>query len=224
VVTVEEWSQIMENYGAKIWPAQIVFYVVAVLLTVWLFIKPGRIQNILMKTYLSISFAWVGIIYYFILAKNMAVGTYMNYVIGSFFIIVSVLFAVDIFRNKMCFSLPRIRWLRYTTIVLTILVFSYHWIGMTFGHDFPNLIIVGTLPCPTVTFGLILLTTSLPRVSKTIYILLLIMAIPFTPFFQIARYGVYEDIILFAVGVYSTVLLIKNWKIKDKNVNANYNK
>ncbi len=210
----------MERYGAKIWPAQVVFYIIAILLTVWIFVRPGRLQNIFMKTYLTISFAWIGVVYYFILAKDMAVGTNMNYVIGSFFIIISVLFAVDIFRNKMCFSLSKVRWLRYTTIVLTVLVFSYHWIGMAFGHEFPNLIIIGTIPCPTVTFGLILLTTSLPQIDKIIYILLLIMAIPFTPFFQIAKYGVYEDIILFAVGIFSLVLLIKNWKIEGKSVNT----
>jgi hypothetical protein len=204
----------MENYGAKIWPAQIIFYIIAVLLTVWLFIKPGRIQNILIKTYLSVSFAWIGIVYYFILAKDMSAGTYMNYIIGFFIIIISVLFAIDIFRNRMNFSLPKARWFRYTTIALIFLAFSYHWAGMAFGHDFPNLIILGTLPCPTVAFSLILLATSLPEVNKTIYILLLILAIPFTPFFQIARYGVYEDVILLAVGVYSMVLLIKNWKTK----------
>jgi hypothetical protein len=224
MITVEEWSQIMESYGAKIWPAQIVFYIIAILLTIWIFIRSSRIQNIFMKTYLSITFAWIGVVYYFILAKDMAVGTYMNYIIGSFFVIISVLFAVDIFRKKMCFSLPKIRWLRYTTVVLIVFVFSYHWIGMAFGHQFPNLIIIGTLPCPTVTFGLILLTTSLPKVNKTIYILLLILAIPFTPFFQITRYGVYEDIILFAVGVYSLVLLIKNWRVKGKNINNVDNK
>jgi len=43
MVTVEEWSRIMEDYGAKIWPMQIVFYIVAILLIVWLFLKPDRI-------------------------------------------------------------------------------------------------------------------------------------------------------------------------------------
>ena len=28
------------------------------------------------------------------------------------------------------------------------------------------------------------------------------------------KYGVYEDVILFAVGIYSFILLIKHWKIK----------
>ncbi len=220
MVTVEEWSQIMENYGAKIWPMQIIFYVVAFLLTIWLFLKPGKIQNILIKSYLCIAFTWIGIAFYFIIARDIAGDTYMNYIIGTCFIIISLLFAVDLFRNKMQFSLPTVRWLRYATLVLAMLVFSYHWIGMAFGHRFPNLIINGTVPCPTVTFGLMLLTTSLPRVNKIIYILLLILAIPFTPFFQIAKHGVYEDIILVAAGVYGLVLLIKNWKIKNYPANS----
>jgi hypothetical protein len=106
MVTVEEWSRIMEDYGAKIWPMQIVFYIVAILLTVWLCIKPGRIQNILMKLYLCIAFTWIGIAFYFIIAKDIAGNTYGNYIIGVFFIIIAVLFAVDLFRNKMQFSLP----------------------------------------------------------------------------------------------------------------------
>jgi hypothetical protein len=220
MLTVEEWLRIMENYGAKIWPAQIVFYVMAILLTVWLFIRPGRIQNLLIKLYLCMTFMWIGIAFYFVFARGIAGNTYGNYIMGAFFIIISVLFAVDIFRNKMHFLLPAVRWQRYSTLVLTILAFSYPWIGITLGHRFPNLIITGTLPCPTITLSLILLTTSLPRVNKTIYVLLLFLAIPFTPFMQILKYGVYEDIILFATGIYSLILLIKHWKIKNQRANS----
>jgi len=214
MVTVEEWFRIMENYGVKIWPIQIIFYIIAILITIWLFIQPGRIQNIVMKLYLCIVFMWIGLAFYFILARDIAGNTCGNYIMGVLFIIISVLFAIDIFRNKMQFLLPAARWHKYSTLVLIILAFSYPWIGMALGHRFPNLIITGTLPCPTITFSLILLTTSLPRVNKIIYILLLFLAIPFTPFIQIFKYGVYEDIILFAVGIYSLVLLIKYWKIK----------
>jgi len=214
MITVEEWLQVMENYGAKIWPVQIIFYTAAILLTIWLFIRSDRIQNILMKLYLCIAFIWIGIAFYFIFARGISGNTYGNYIMGVLFIIVSLLFAVDIFRNKMYFSLPAVRWQKYTTLVLTVLSFSYPWIGIAFGHRFPNIIITGTVPCPTITFSLILLTTSFPRVNKIIYILLLFLAIPFTPFLQIFKYGVYEDIILFAVGIYSLVLLVKYWKIK----------
>lgn len=205
----------MEAYGAQIEPAQIVFYIAAILLVGWLFLKPGRIQTIIAKLYLSIAFAWNGIAFYFVLARDMAGGSYGNYVFGSVFIIVAVLFAVDLFRQKMRFSLPKVGWRKYATLVLALLVFCYPLFGMVFGHSFTSLPIPGAFPCPTTALGLLLLTMALPQVDKTIYLLLLVCAIPFTPFVQIARYGVYEDTILFATGVYSLVLLLRYWKAEN---------
>jgi hypothetical protein len=197
----------MEAYSAGIRPAQIVFYIAAILSVGWLFLKPSEIQSLFAKLYLSIAFAWNGIAFYMILAKDMAGDSYGNYVLGSVFIIVSVLFAVDMFRQRMQFSLPRAGWRKYATLMLMLLVFCYPLFGMAFGHSLTGLLMPGTFPCPTTALGLLLLTTALPRVDKVIYILLLICAIPFTPFVQIARYGVYEDTILFATGVYGLVLL-----------------
>ena len=65
---------------------------------------------------------------------------------------------------------------------------------------------------PTTALGLILLTTALPRVDKIAYILLLVWAIPFPPFVQIPKYGVFEDAIMFLIGIYSLILLWKYWK------------
>jgi len=199
----------MEAYGARIRPVQIVFYVAAILLVGWLFLKPGRIQSLFAKLFLSIAFAWNGIAFYFVLARGMAGDSYGNYVFGSVFIVVSALFAVDLFRQKMQFSPPAAGWRKYATLVLMLLVFCYPLFGIAFGHGLTSLIMPGTFPCPTTALGLILLTTALPQVDKIIYILLLICAIPFTPFVQIARYGVYEDTILFTTGIYSLVLLLR---------------
>jgi hypothetical protein len=210
-----EFWRIMEAYSAQIWPIQIIFYVAAILLVGWLFLKPGRLQSSFVKLYLSIAFAWNGIMFYMILAKDMAGDSYGNYFFGSVFIIVSVLFAVDLFRRKMQFSLPTVRWRKYATLVLMLLVFCYPLFGIAFGHRFTSLIIPGTFPCPTTALGLLLLTTALPQIDRIIYILLLFCAIPFTPFFQIARYGVYEDTILFTAGIYSLALLLTYWKAES---------
>jgi hypothetical protein len=45
------------------------------------------------------------------------------------------------------------------------------------------------------------------------YLLLLFWAIPFSPFIQIPKYGFYEDGIMFAIGVYSLIWLLKDRKI-----------
>jgi hypothetical protein len=207
---------ILEAYSSHIWPAQIVFYLAAILLTGWFFLKPGRGQNWFIKLYLSIAFAWNGIVWFLILAKDMAGDSYGNYFFGSIFIVVSVLFAVDLFRQKMQFSLPPAGWRKYATWTLMLLVLCYPLFGVVFGHHFARLIFPGTFPCPTTALGLLLLTTALPQVDKIIYILLLFCAIPFTPIVQILKYGVYEDVILFTSGVYSLILLLRYWKFEDQ--------
>ena len=215
MIPAEEWWSIIETYGARIWPAQAVFYIAAILLTGWLLLKPGRFQNWITKLYLSIAFAWNGIVFFLILAKDITGDSYGNYLFGSIFIIVSVLFVVDLFRQKMQFSLPAAGWRKYATLVLTLLVFCYPLFGLAFGHHFARLIIPGTFPCPTTALGLLMLTTALPRVDKIAYILLLFWAIPFPPFIQLPKYGVYEDAIMFLSGVYSLVLLLRYWKVED---------
>jgi hypothetical protein len=205
----------MEAYGTRIWPFQIILYIAAMLLVVWLFRKSGRAQSFFVKLFLSIAFAWNGVLYYMIFARDMAGNSHGNYIFGSVFILISALFAVDLFRRKMQFALPAAGWRKYATLLWILLVFCYPLFGILSGHGFTSLIIPGTFPCPTIALGLLLLTIALPQVDRIIYLLLLFLAVPFTPFFQIARYGVYEDIILFAVGVYSLVLLVSYWRSKN---------
>jgi hypothetical protein len=214
VIPRDEFWRVMEAYSAGIRPAQTIFYIAAFLIVGWLLLKPGRIQSLFAKLYLSIAFAWNGIAFYMTLARDMAGDSYGNYVFGSVFIVVSLLFAGDSFRRKMQLSLPTAGWQKYATLILMLLVFCYPLFGMAFGHSLTSLIMPGTFPCPTTALGLLLLTMALPQVDLVIYILLLICAIPFTPFVQIARYGVYEDTILLATGVYSLVLLLMSWRFR----------
>jgi len=215
MISAEEWWSIMEAYGARIWPAQAVFYVVPILLVAWLFYKPGRVQSWLVKLYLAIAFAWNAVVFFWVLAGDITGDNYGNYFFGSLFIIVSALFVIDLAREKMQFSLPPAGWRKNATLALMLLVFCYPLIGIALGHHFPRLIIPGTFPCPTTALGLILLTTALPRVDKIAYILLLVWAIPFPPFIQIPKYGVFEDAIMFVSGIYSLILLCRYWKAES---------
>jgi hypothetical protein len=215
MVTIDEFWDIMQAYSTRIWPVQIIFYTIAILFVGWIFLNPGKFQNVFAKLYLSIAFAWNGIMFYMLLAKGMAGENHGNYIFGSLFILVSVLFMVDLFRQKMQFYLPSLGWRRYATLLLMMLVFCYPLFGILSGHGFTNLIMPGTYPCPTTALGLLLLTIALPQVDKIIYILMLFFAVPFTPFFQIAKYGVYEDMILFTIGIYSLVLLVRYWRTKN---------
>lgn len=55
--------------------------------------------------------------------------------------------------------------------------------------------------------GLVILSMSLPKVNKAPYVLLLVWAIPFAPLVQIPQFRVYEDVIMFVIGIYASFML-----------------
>ena len=98
MIPKEEFWRVMETYGARILPAQVVFYVAAILVVAWLFLRPGRMQSLFAKLYLAVAFAWTGVLFYFTLASDLAGDSCGNVVFGSIFILVSALFLVDMVR------------------------------------------------------------------------------------------------------------------------------
>lgn len=217
MVTRDEFWRIIAAYGSQIWPIQIIFYFVAIFLVGWLLLTSGRFQSRITKLFLSIAFAWNGIMFYMILAKGMAGNSRGNYFFGTLFILVSVLFIIDLFKQKMQFALPTSGWQKYALLFGLCLTFCYPLFGYLSGHALTSLIMPGTFPCPTTALALLLLTMALPQVNKIIFVLLVFFAIPFTPFFQIAKYGVFEDTILLITGIYGLVLLVKFWKPRGNN-------
>jgi hypothetical protein len=105
-----------DDQGRGVPVAEVRSSIPAVHFTAWLFLKPGRVQNWLTKLYLSIAFAWNGIVFFLLLAQDITGDSYGNYLFASMFVIVSVFFAVDLFRHKMQFSLPAAGWRRYATL------------------------------------------------------------------------------------------------------------
>ena len=211
LLSAQEFWEIMGSYGARVWPAQVVFLVAAVLLVLLVFLKPGDIADILIKLYLAVSCLWAGIVFFFIFGKGIP----GYYVFASLFIIAGILFGVDLFRRKMAFRLPRLGWHRSLTVVLTLIVLCYPILSIVFGHHFPRVIVLGVFPCPTTALALVLLTIAVPRGDRILYSIFLFWAVAFPPFLQLTRWGVYEDTIMFGIGIYSLVLLVKNWQEKS---------
>ena len=119
------WNQ-MEAYNNATLPVQIIMIVIAVILTCFVFAKPNTKINILMKVFLSLAFAWNGIVFFLIYAKGP-----ISYFLGApLFITVAVLFAVDIFTKKIEFRFPDLKWQKYVTIFWVLLVFLYPLIGL----------------------------------------------------------------------------------------------
>jgi hypothetical protein len=83
MVPVEEWWSIFEAKGARIWPAQIVFYIVGILLIGWIILKAGLIQSWFTKLYLAIAFACTGIVFSLLIARDIIGDSYGNYFLSS---------------------------------------------------------------------------------------------------------------------------------------------
>ncbi|MBN1103113.1 MAG: hypothetical protein JXL84_06845 [Deltaproteobacteria bacterium] len=208
MLPANEWWGILGAYGAAVWPAQAAFYSIGLLLLVFVFLSGKPIFNLLTKLYMAVSFCWISLVFFLTLGKGLAGGAFF----ASLFMMIAILFGVDIFRQRMVFRLPEVGWQRGLTLCLALIVMGYPLFSLALGRPLEKTIVPGTFPCPTTAMALVLLATSLPRVNKVLYILLLFWAIPFPPLIQIPRYGVYEDIIMLGVGVYGLVMLVKHWK------------
>jgi hypothetical protein len=209
MVSADEFWRILASYSAAIEPAQFIFYFVALVIVAWSLLKPGWISSFVLKLFLAIAFAWVGAAFYLTHASDMAGTSHGNLVFAWLFFIVFLLFAADILRDTMQFALPSSSLDSSVTLTLIALVFCYPLFGLLSSHEPRPLLFPGTHPCPTVALGLLMLTMALPRVDRAIYYILLVCAIPFTPI-QILKYGVLEDIVLLAAGVFAFLMLHKS--------------
>lgn len=209
------WNQI-GTYNEAIFPMQIVMLAVAFVLTCFLFAKPGPSINKFMKVYLSFVFVWNGIVFFLIFGEELP-GKYLGI---PLFVLLGILMAWDIHTNRIQLKLPDTSWQKYLTFFLVICSFLYPLIGYIFGHYYPRSCTFGVTPCPTTVFALALLTAAIPRVNKTMYVLLLLWALPaFGKCF--GAMDLYEDCLLFWTGVYALILLIMNWrKIRVHSISA----
>ncbi len=200
------WSAI-EAYNIGIFPAQFVLLILGIVFTVWLLIKPDKLINIIVKAYFAFCFALAGIVLFLLFVPGLLI----SYLMSLLLLAVAALFFVDIFWNKIEFRRPERGRLLWITILFLFLIFLYPVAGMLVGHHYPASIMLGALPCPSSALALVLLAAAIPRVMRTLYILLLLDAVPF-PLLLIPLYGVFEDLIMFAAGVFALIMLIVKWK------------
>jgi hypothetical protein len=199
------WTQV-GSYNEATLPIQAILIVVAVILTYLAFTKPSVKTDIWMKAFLALAFAWNGIVFFLIFAKN-PISTFFG---APLFIILATLFAVDIFAKKTEFRFPDVKWRKWSTILWILLVFLYPLTGLPLGHTYPRML-TPVMPCPLTVFALAMIAAAAPKVDRKLYILLLPWALAGLPK-CLGALDCYEDCILFAAGVYGLILLVKDWK------------
>jgi hypothetical protein len=209
MVTRAEFWAMMGTYGARIWPWQLAFYLAAAAIVGWLLLKPGWAPSLATRIYLALALAWNGIFFYLVYARSLSDGSHY---LGTIFLFLALVLAVDPFRRRMAFTLPNVAWQRALTLGLLALTFLYPLISLLSGLGWTGALYPGTTPCPTVALATLLLVMALPGADRLALGLLIFPGVPFTPFYQIARYGVYEDLILLASGVFGIYMLVRYWK------------
>jgi len=201
-----EWWEVISNYNHAIFPFQFIILLIGVCITFYLFYGESTKANILIKAYLSFCNLWIGIVFFLVNCKEFP--SPQKEIQGILFITIGLLFAIDIFTNKTKISVSKKKKDKFITISFLSLIVMYPIVGIIIRGSFDMAIYPGTLPCATTAFALILLVGSLPKVNKVIFVLLLIWAIPFPLLIQIPLYHVYEDSIMFIVGIYSLIVFI----------------
>jgi hypothetical protein len=206
VVSTEQFWTRVGAYNETMWPIEIAMIAAAAFLTCRVFLRPGAKTDMWMKAFLSLVFAWNGVVFLLVFLRNP-----MSMLVGApLFIIVSLLFAVDILTKKTHFQPPEATWKKAMTIFWIVLVFLYPVIGWRLGHVYPKTLLP-VFPCPLTVFAIALVAAAAPNVDKKAFILLLPWALMGLPK-CFGALDCYEDCILFASGVYGLVELIRNWK------------
>ncbi len=199
------WNQIgLYNDATLI--VQVIMTIVAIVLLIYIFTKPSNRANILMKAFLSFAFTWNAIVFFLIYAEPSP----FSYLGAVLFIIISILFAFDIFTKKIEFRFPQLNHIKYITIMFIFLVFVYPLVGYALGHIYPETC-TPMMPCPLTVYAITLVVAATPKVDKKVFVALLPWALLGLP----KCLGVsdcYEDCILFLSGIYGTIMLIKEWK------------
>lgn len=201
----EFWNQVAA-YNEAMWPVTVAMTLVAAWLTFRVLLRPGARTDTWTRAYLAFAFAWNGIVFFMIFVRN-PISTFTGV---PLFILLSVLFAVDIRGQKIRFRLPQTTWKKGLTLVWVALAFLYPLIGLTLGHNYPRMLLP-TFPCPLTVFAIALVAAAAPQVDRKLFILLLPWALLALPK-CFGALDCYEDAILFASGVYGLVELIRTWK------------
>jgi predicted pyridoxine 5'-phosphate oxidase superfamily flavin-nucleotide-binding protein len=206
-----EWWKVISTYNESIFPLQWIGLIVIVCITAYLMFGAEKKANIIIKTCLMAMNGFIGIRFFF-LSEGFPLGLRISQ--GVLFLSIAFLVGIDLKLNKLQFQFPKDGWKRVFFIFGIIIMLVYPFVGGLLGKEMRYWIMPGTLPCPTTAYALLLFITAKKRNNKLLYFLLIVWAVPFPPLVQIPKYQVYEDGIMFVLGLIGLVFLIKDMIIK----------
>jgi hypothetical protein len=208
----EGFYQIFASYNTTYLPVLGIFWVLLLISTVLVLVRPNLRTNTLIKVLLAAGFLWSGVVFFPFYMTMIAVpGAITSLGVG-------ILFAIDALRNRIAICLPKQGWLRYVTIILVVWALGlYTLTGYTLGHPYPQ----GPLPvapCPMTILSIALISTSMDTLQKdrwpfTLLFVLLIWWGFFSGLGAPFLYGFYTDLTLFLTGLYGLFMLARHWNV-----------
>jgi hypothetical protein len=202
------WSRV-GAYNEATWPVSVAMIVAVAALTYRVFCKPNARTDVWTNAFLSLAFAWNGVVFFLLYAKN-PISTFTG---APLFVAISLLFALDILTKKTHFRPPEATWKQAITVLWIGLVFLYPVIGWPLGHVYPK-VLLPVFPCPLTVFAIALVAAAAPNADRKVFILLLPWALMGLPK-CFGALDCYEDCILFAAGVYGLIVLVRTWKTRE---------
>ena len=210
--TTEELLQVYSAYNQAIWPMQIIFNLLA-LLIIYMTIKTYKYSNTIISS--SLGFLWlcVGIIYQLLFYSD--INSYA-YLFSAFFILQGILFfSYGVFGSRLFFT---IKYDLYGLVGVILIIYSlifYPIFSKILGHVYPQSPTFG-LPGSTTIFTLgILLWTDKPVTKFLLIIPLLWSVLGFAISIEI---GMIEDVGLLLAGFVVLILVI------HRKINSNKEK
>lgn len=220
MIPSEEFWKLIHEYDAAIFPMQLIFTLVAVLLVVFMAKKPGDKLNRWMNLFLALCYLWIGVVFY--LVHNRDLSSRMHYFQPILMFIIAFFFALDIFLKRTHFKFSNNSCHNCMMLILMgYSIIGYPIIGWLLGHPYAVEIsgdfsiwvpILGVYPCPTTIFSLSLLSLALPKGDKKVMIPLLFWSLFSIMGPPLRIYGVYEDLGLFFAGLYGLIVFIISFK------------
>lgn len=207
--TIGQFLDVMKQYNLAVYPLQILFNILALVMIFFLF-KKSKLSSILISLGLSFFWLWIGIAYHLVFFTSI---NNAAYVFGAMFIVHGLIFFYfGVVKQTMQFELRK-DWLGILGgIFILYALVIYPVLGLYFGHTFPANPTFG-LPCPTTIFTFGLLLYMIKKVHWYLILIPFIWSLIGTS--AAVNLTIYEDFGLGITGVVGSVVLLLTNKRRE---------
>lgn len=208
--TTEDFLQVFENYNLSVFPAQIFFNILAVLM-IFLAVKRIKYSDKIIGFSLGFLWLWIGIVYHLVFFSKINPAAVF---FAAIYILQGLLFIYFAgLKKDLNFSFSKDLMGLTGALFMLYALIIYPLLGILFGHTYPHNPTFG-LPCPTTIFTFGLLLWSKERVPLYLTIIPLIWSLIGSS--AAVKLGVLEDTGLLIAGVFGFVMIIQSNRKKLK--------